>query len=565
MTNSNEIPTGEASYSNPYDDPLFLANSESANMSLTNTPFNGSNFLSWSRGVVLALGTKNKQGFITSAVPMPAVTSPKFPQWMRCDHMVRCWLLYSIAPSIKEGFTSCKSAKLLWTDLCERYGQSNAPLLYQLKKELKNISQENASVVEYFNKLKRHWDDIEELEELPECNCGAMDKCTCCLYKKLLEIASREKVITFLMGLIDTYENLRSNILAMDPVPPINKAYSIVQQVESQKNIINMINLHQNSSAMNSFNKSSGKQPWNVWKRDPKKLKPDDRWCPACQKKGHTIDTCFVKHPELKEKFLARFSANNASTMSADNTTSGYQGAPVRRGFTSAYQGAPEYNANAASTKGPSMDSASQAPTGALVTPVHFDPVLLTTFYNQMMQLAQAKQDSPLDYSDTSVNFAGISLAHHTPNATCTVDWIIDSGATNHMCGNSALFDKLINLQAPIRIGQPDGSLQLVTQTGNISLLNGSIILHNVLYVPAFQHNLLSVGKLLLTTGFLIQFYVHHCVIQDPLSSCPVAVCFQERGLYKLKNSTTALSLSSLQHSTLIPNPAVHNVVNKTA
>ncbi|XP_074290242.1 uncharacterized protein LOC141616973 [Silene latifolia] len=177
----------------------------------------------------MALGTKNKQGFLTGDVAMPSLTSPKLQQWQRSDHMVRCWLLNSISQELKENFVSCKSAKHLWTDLCERYGKSNAPLLFQLKKELRNISQGNDSVVEYFTKLKRYWDDIDELEVIPQCDCGAMNACTCNLYKQMLDMSSREKVLNFLMGLSDVYEHPRSNILAMDPIPPLNKVYSIVQ------------------------------------------------------------------------------------------------------------------------------------------------------------------------------------------------------------------------------------------------------------------------------------------------------------------------------------------------
>ncbi|XP_074315096.1 uncharacterized protein LOC141651276 [Silene latifolia] len=458
-----------------------------------------------------------KLGFLTGVIANPGLTSPKYPQWFRCDNMVRCWLLNSISSGIKDGFVSCKSAKLLWTDISERYGQSNAPLLYQLKKELKNILQENSSVVEYFNKLKRHWDDIEELEEIPECTCGAMDKCTCLLYKKLLEISSREKVINFLMGLSDTYEVLRTNILSMDPVPPINKAYSIVQQVESQKMITNVLNSGQDTSAMNSYRSgAAGKQPLNVWKRDaPKKFKVNDRWCPHCNKRGHTLETCFIKNPALREKFMARFSGNVAQAPEdsvaqapAQFAASTSQAPPIVPGYNSGF-------------------NSGYTPSAAV--PVQFNPELLSSLYNHMMHMAQnqqvhnTQQDNPLDASDVSVNFAGTTTTHSFAPVHSSFDWIIDSGATDHMSGNYTLFACLKKLQTPIKIGLPDGSIQMVTHSGNIHL-NNDITLHNALYVPAFKHNLLSVGKLLASTGLLIHFFVHHCIIQDPVSSCPVAV-----------------------------------------
>ncbi|XP_074287863.1 uncharacterized protein LOC141613021 [Silene latifolia] len=486
MTHATETSAGDASYNNPYDDPLFLSNSDHANMTLTSTPFSGKNFLSWSR-------------------------------------------------EIKEGFLSCKSAKLLWTDICERYGQSNAPLLYQLKKELKNISQENSTVVEYFNKLKRHWDDVEELEEIPECSCGAMDKCTCNLYKKLLEIASREKVINFLMGLGDAYENLRTNILAMDPMPMINKAYSIVQQVESQKMITNVINSGQEASTMNATN-SAGKQPWN--------------------KKGHTLETCFVKNPELRKKFLARFSGNTTSSPATVHSSSN---PGVFPGYNS-YSG---YNKAAGPSAPPGYVSQAAPPGYGSQAPPCYVPNAPGPSGYAHNAVAPAKQDNPFHSSDVSVNFAGISLANHSHTALSSTEWIIDSGASDHMCGNPALFTTLHRLSVPLQVGLPDGSIQNVAYTEDIRLPNG-IVLVKTLFVPAFRHNLLSVSKLLITTGLLIQFSVGHCIIQDPVSSCPMAVGIQEKGLYKLRHTAQRASGSqtmSVAHNK-IDNKAVHNVLS---
>ncbi|XP_074314562.1 uncharacterized protein LOC141649781 [Silene latifolia] len=246
-----------------YDDPLFLSNSDYPAMTLVNSIFDGKNFLNWSRGVVMALGTKNKQGFLDSSTAMPALTSPSFQKWLRADHMVRCWILNALAPEIKQGFMTAKSTKRLWEDINNMYGQSNAPLLFQLKKELKNTSQAvDQLVVEYYNKLKCSWDDIEDLEMFPDYTCGALAKCPCSFLKKILEVMTREKVMTFLMGLDSEYKHLKTNILSMDSLPNLTKAYSLVQQIESQKRLSKFATDHVESSAMAASRKSFP-QSWN--------------------------------------------------------------------------------------------------------------------------------------------------------------------------------------------------------------------------------------------------------------------------------------------------------------
>ncbi|KAK9673800.1 hypothetical protein RND81_12G190700 [Saponaria officinalis] len=288
----------------------------------------------------------------------------------------------------------------------------------------------------------------------------------------------------------------------MDPIPPINKFYSIVQQIESHKIISNVLNYAENASALNTV-KMTGQGPWNVWKRDNKKPKTDDRWCPNCKRSGHTKETCFKLHPEQKAKFLARFSGNSGSA---------------------------NHVATGVNTPNPAVNSVS-APS---VPPLQFDPNLFTAFYKHMAQVMQSKQDSPMDYSTASVNCAGIKLTCNALDSDFKHEWIVDSGATDHMTGLKNLFVFLTPLNKPVMIGKPDGSRIKVTHAGD-NVLTVGFVLHNVLYVPTFKHSLLSVGKLLSTTSLLSEFSVDKCVLQGPTSRHPVAVGLKENGLYKLK------------------------------
>nr|GEW77769.1 hypothetical protein [Tanacetum cinerariifolium] len=95
------------------------------------------------------------------------------------------------------------------------------------------------TIASFFNKLKRCWDELQNLKGLPTCNCGKMRECTCSVIEKFIERDSNSKHIQFLMKLSDGYEFVRSQILATDPLPRVNKAYYIVQQIEKQKQVIN--------------------------------------------------------------------------------------------------------------------------------------------------------------------------------------------------------------------------------------------------------------------------------------------------------------------------------------
>lgn len=99
-----------------------------------------------------------------------------------------------------------QSTKKLWEEIEERYGQTNAPQLFQLKKEIWELEQNNLGVSEYYCKLKELWDQIGELEDVPECVCGAMIKCACSIAKKMLEMQHNDRLMKFLMGLNCGYD-----------------------------------------------------------------------------------------------------------------------------------------------------------------------------------------------------------------------------------------------------------------------------------------------------------------------------------------------------------------------
>lgn len=109
-------------------------------MQLVTSHSTGQNYLSWSRSIKIALGAKLKLGFIDGSCGKPIGNSAKFEQWVQGDCMVRSWLLNLTSKEIVEAFIYTMSAKDLWEELKERYGECNGPLLYQLRREIGSIS-----------------------------------------------------------------------------------------------------------------------------------------------------------------------------------------------------------------------------------------------------------------------------------------------------------------------------------------------------------------------------------------------------------------------------------------
>ena len=108
----------------------------------------------------------------------------------------------------------------MWLELKILFSQGNDPKIYNLQREISHITQNQLSVTKYFTKFKRLWDQLLNLEPLPECSCEAM--------KTRSATHDKAYVIIFLMGLNENFETIRTQIMMYEPFPSISKVYALV-------------------------------------------------------------------------------------------------------------------------------------------------------------------------------------------------------------------------------------------------------------------------------------------------------------------------------------------------
>ena len=92
---------------------------------------------------------------------------------------------------------------------------------------------------------------------------------------------------------------------------------------------------------------------------------------------------------------------------------------------------------------------------------------------------------------------------------------IIDMEASNHMCHGLNMFDEITNTNPPLPVFLPNGSTHLIHKTGRVTI-SKDISLTNVLYLPSFNFNLLSVHALYASTNLCFSFSSISCSLQDP-------------------------------------------------
>ncbi|GKC02526.1 uncharacterized mitochondrial protein-like protein [Tanacetum coccineum] len=112
-------------------------------------------------------------------------------------------------------------------------------------------------------------------------------------------------------------------------------------------------------------------------------------------------------------------------------------------------------------------------------------------------------------------------ICHHGMDVI--LDWISDTGDSDHMSPHLHLFMSIITLKHPIIVHLPDGRTKTVTLVGQVKIIP-FLTLNNVLYVPDLQLNLLYVGRLIRDQGLDAHFYLNNFAFQDPSTNQIVVV-----------------------------------------
>ncbi|XP_034223843.1 uncharacterized protein LOC117634050 [Prunus dulcis] len=226
QTNSNHSSTSDTNPSMDSSHPYFVSHSDHPGLMLVPTKLNGTNYPSWSKSMIHALTAKNKIGLVNGSIKPPSETEQptKYALWNQCNSMILSWLAHSVEPDLAKSVVHAKTAHQVWQDFQDQFSQKNAPTIYQIQKSIASLSQGPMPVSEYYTKLKDLWDELETYQTLLICN----------QMKAHNEQKEEDRMMQFLMGLNDTYNGARSNILMMTPLPNVRQAYSLVIQDETQ-------------------------------------------------------------------------------------------------------------------------------------------------------------------------------------------------------------------------------------------------------------------------------------------------------------------------------------------
>ncbi|GJW90562.1 cysteine-rich receptor-like protein kinase 8 [Tanacetum coccineum] len=272
--NNQPPPTGPPTPTidiNSPNHPLYLHPNDHPGLILISKKLTSSeNYSSWKRSMMIALNAKNKLKIVTGELIEPNVDSDERALWERTNDMIISWILNTVSDKI-----------------------------YQLMNDIVALKQQNCSIKVYYHKLKGFWDEHDALEAPYVCNCV----CNCENGKNNGDREQRKRLIQFLMGLDECYSNLRGQILLLQPLPTMAKAYSMIRQEEKQREGIIPKPLGSTALSTQSYTPQSNRfnnSYRNTNSQFPNRPQTGRRstfkvgvYYTNCSKEGHTSDGCY--------------------------------------------------------------------------------------------------------------------------------------------------------------------------------------------------------------------------------------------------------------------------------
>lgn len=128
----------------------YLHHSDHTGLKLVSTLFNGSSYANWKRSMIIGLTAKNKMSFVDGTLPKPEVESEEYRAWCMCNSMITGWIITVLEPQIAASILYIETAREIWIELEERYGQLLSAQIYAISQEIFHTNQDNKPIVEYY-------------------------------------------------------------------------------------------------------------------------------------------------------------------------------------------------------------------------------------------------------------------------------------------------------------------------------------------------------------------------------------------------------------------------------
>jgi hypothetical protein len=320
------------------------------------------------------------------------------------------------------------------------------------------------------------------------------------------------------MGLNESYSHVRGQILLIDPLSSINKVFSLVIQEERQR-MISSSSLSFNQNTTTLFTKTMS--PTRFASNNSLYIRKDRPICSHCGISGHTVEKCYRIHG-----FQPSYKFNRGKNASPSvNQVSGLNTPQLPITYEQCQQLINMFKPTI-SEHDSSVNQVSLSTNKESKIPMQGESITSVGDSSIIAQL------STLD-SKHSVFSSSLSLTQQSSLSNpAKTPWIIDTGATDHMIYSISFFTSITSVVSK-SVRLPNGQCTSVTYIGTIKI-SESFVLTDVLCIPSFSFNLISISKLIKNLQCCVIFLPKFCFVQHLTSWKTIGMGKEARGLYHL-------------------------------
>ncbi|XP_075083597.1 uncharacterized protein LOC142167334 [Nicotiana tabacum] len=204
-----------------HNHPLFLQASDTPGLVLIPIKLTGpENYALWSRAMKLALRGKCKLGFVDGNCVKSMYRGELAEQCEKCNAIILSWIGSTVVSELMPSIVFASNARKVWSDFKEIFYRCRLTRIYHLWTEIASLKLSIDSVTTYYSKMTDLCSELDVLTPKFSCDCEES--------RPSLIHLEQQRLLQFLMGLNENYNNVLSNVLLRRPVVSVNEAYAIV-------------------------------------------------------------------------------------------------------------------------------------------------------------------------------------------------------------------------------------------------------------------------------------------------------------------------------------------------
>jgi Reverse transcriptase (RNA-dependent DNA polymerase)/gag-polypeptide of LTR copia-type len=436
------------------------------------------NYLTWKAQVLPLINGYNLTKHISSSSPPIGVTDAEQEQWNRQDQFILGWLRSSLTDTLQGQMVSCSSACELWSAIQQTFSASSRARLSDLKRQLQTATKGASSCKEYLNRMRKIADELSFIGS---------------------SVSDEELVMATLNGLGPDFNSFTVVITTRND--PISFA-------EFQGMLFNHENLLLNQNLLPQVSSNLISNPSALYARYPQPGNKHNQYRPS--------------RPYFDQN-RAILPTPGPRPIYAPTVTTPSQNQP-RGPRPNQPRGSRPQQTNGAK---PTCQVCTKVGHVARFCWYRYDP--------------DPAYPHPIPSASASSPQAYIAQPSHVVGSTS--EWILDSGATNHVTNDINNLSSFYNYDGAdvLQIGNGAGLEIQNIGSSSISLSSTFVLLKDILHVPKFTKNLLSLSRLILDNPhLLIEFSSSLCIIKDLRTSAILLKVPCHRGLFLLSLPPTS-------------------------